>query len=824
MRPLFTFLSIFLLSSLAALAQSTGKISGIVKDEGGKGVPAATISLMEAASSSLVKTAVSDKDGKYEFVNIKGGNYLISVSSVGFAKTSSPSFLFSSDKPFDVPSITLIANATSLAGVTVQSARPFIETKLDKTIVNVDASPSNAGATALDVLEKSPGVIVGSDGSISLRGKQGVIVMMDGKPTYLSAADLVNMLKNMPASSLDQIEIMTNPSAKYDASGNSGIINIKTKKGRAPGFNGSVMIGLTTSIFRTMGTTYFLPKSQNSFTFNYRKGKVNFFGNYNPNVFRGRNSQSLYRNFYDEQTGALTGSLDQQVNFKFGNNNHTLKLGADFFADKKNTFGIVASGFQFMGHPTPVTIATSSNAAGQVRSTMISNADNDISFKNFTGNINWRHQFDTTGKELTADLDYVTYSNLTDMILSTTPYDGRGLAGTPLLLQGHLPSHINIYSFKSDYVKPYKNGRFEAGVKTSFVKNDNLVDYQNWVGEKWHNDNRSNHFIYEENINAAYVNANRQLKKWTIQGGLRVENTIAKGRQVTTNKDFDRKNTSLFPSAFLSYDATKNYKITASYSRRITRPNYQNLNPFIFFLDSLTFQRGNPLLKPQYTNNMELTQSLMGKYIVTLAYNNTTDVISQMIQQEDIPNSDVKKTFNTYDNVAKLNNISLSITAPIKLAKWWTGNFFSTVYNNHYTGFYNNNPLDVSATSFTANLTNTFTLGKGFTTELSGFYRYRSIEQLAILEPFYSMSLAAQKQVLQGKGTVRLNIRDPFGWQKFSGLTRYENIDMRFNSRPDLRQVTATFTYRFGKSTAQNQPRRRTLGSQEEQNRVGQGQ
>lgn len=273
-----------------------------------------------------------------------------------------------------------------------------------------------------------------------------------------------------------------------------------------------------------------------------------------------------------------------------------------------------------------------------------------------------------------------------------------------------------------------------------------------------------------------------------------------------------------------SYEVDKNNKLTASYSRRITRPNYQTLNPFIFFLDSLTYQRGNPYLKPQYSNNFELSHAFKGKFITTAAYNKTTDLISQMIQQEDVPNSDLKKTFNTFENVAQLTNISLSITAPVTIAKWWTTNFFSTVYNNHYKGFYNNEPIDVGATSFTANLTNTFTISKGFTAELSGFYRHKSVDQLSILNAFYQMSIGLQKQVMKGKGTLRINIRDPFAWQKFSGYTRYNDIDITFSNRPDLRQAGATFTYRFGKTSAQNTPRRRTLGSQEEQNRVGQGQ
>lgn len=543
-------LLLFLFAATNVVAQTTSKISGSTKDETGKPLPAVTVSLWQSEKTALQKTALTDKEGKYEFINVKAGKYFVTATSVGYVKDTSKTFTVAENSNVEMPAFALTVSATSLAGVTVESKRPFIETKLDKTVVNVDASPTNAGASALDVLEKSPGVMVNSDGAISLRGKQGVIVMMDGKPTYLSATDLANMLKNMPASALDQIEIMTNPSAKYDASGNSGIINIKTKKGKNDGFNGSIMLGYTTSIYRLNGSTYFLPKSQNSFNFNYRKNKVNIFGNYNPNYFRGRNTLGLHRNFYDSQTDVLTGSLSQQAYFKFGNNNQTLKVGMDYFADKKNTFGVVASGFAFFGHPTPQTIAESRNAAGVLRSTMVANTENHIDFKNFTGNLNWRHVFDTAGQEWTADFDYVTYSSTSDMLLTTTPYDANGVAGSNLLLKGYLPSHISIYSIKSDYVKPLKNGRFEAGIKSSWVTNNNVVDYQNWYNEKWYADNRSNHFIYDENINAAYVNINRQLKKWTLQGGLRLENTIAEGKQITSNTSFSRNNTSLFPSAF----------------------------------------------------------------------------------------------------------------------------------------------------------------------------------------------------------------------------------------------------------------------------------
>ena len=362
--------------------------------------------------------------------------------------------------------------------------------------------------------------------------------------------------------------------------------------------------------------------------------------------------------------------------------------------------------------------------------------------------------------------------------------------------------------------------RMEAGVKSSFVSNDNVVDYQRQLSDKsWMIDNRSNHFVYDENINAAYLNANKQLGKWSLQGGLRLENTIAKGLQVTNDSTFTRNFTNLFPSAFVSYAANKNNSVTLSYSRRITRPSYRDLNPFTFFLDSLTYQVGNPYLLPQFTNNLELNYAFKSRYIVGFNYNHTNDVISQIMRQDNAK----QITFLTSENVAKFRNIGVSITIPATIAKWWNTNFFTNIYNNRYEGIYNNEPLDIAYTSFSANLSNTFTIKPGFTAEISGFYRHTAVDQLTVVEPLYQMSLAASKQIMNGKGSLRLNIRDPFAWQRFKGKNQYGDIDMRFRNFPDVRQVTATFTLRFGKSTPQNQPRRRNSSSQEEQSRVGQG-
>ena len=539
-----------------------------------------------------------------------------------------------------------------------------------------------------------------------------------------------------------------------------------------------------------------MPKSQNSINFNWRRNKINFFGNYNPNYFRGRNTLTFENRFLDDNNN-ITGYNNTETRFLFGNNNHTLKLGLDWYANKKNIFGIVVSGFTFSGHPTPVTVGNLSDDDRKLESRLVSKTDNDIKFNNGTLNLNWKHNFDTTGKELTADFDYVTYSNTSDMSLKTEYYNSQLQLTGNSLLRGHLPSHIDIYTFKTDYVHPLKGGRIEAGLKVSYVKNNNEVNYENLIDDIWEKDLiRSNHFIYDENINAAYVNYNRQIKKWSFQAGLRVENLVAHGNQLgnqlVQQTKFKRDTTNLFPTAFISHTINDKNSMTVSYGRRINRPNYQDLNPFTFFLDSLSYRQGNIYLRPQYTHNIELSHSFKSKFITTLNYSATDDVISQ-ITKVDPNNPESKIRFVTVDNVAKFRNIGISITAPVTIAKWWNANIFTNVFNNQYEGVYDTIRIDMSFTSFMVNITNNLNFGKGYSGEISGFYRYKGINNLTEMEPIYQVSFGLQKQVMKGKGTLRLNVRDPFAWQKFEGLTKYGRIDGRFpRPRPDLYdQVTS---------------------------------
>jgi iron complex outermembrane recepter protein len=824
MKTLFTFFCC-LITTLTLAQPGSGKVRGTVTDHLNQGVDGATVSLLRSKDARLVKVAVSDKKGFFEFEKVANGEYIITITTTGFQKKTLEKFVISQEHPVkETGTVALALADKKLAEVTVTGKLPLIENKIDRTVVNVDAAPTNAGATALEILEKSPGISVDNDGNISLKGKQGVMVMMDGKQTYLSPADLANVLRNMPASALDQIEIMTNPPAKYDAAGNSGIINIKTKKSRNEGMNGSISTGGTMSLYKRNNVLLTPARSAESINLNYRKGKLNIFGNANYNYNENKSTLTITRNVY-EKTGNIDVTSIQNTIFDGRNNNYTLKLGLDFYQNKNTTWGIVLNGFKFFGRPRNASTQTLRKPDGSIDFLLLSNSSTKLNFGNYSGNINFKHRFDSTGKELTVDVDYVGYSNHNKSLLITDSYDEPGgITTSHSELKGDIPGMINIYSLKSDYTNPVnKVLRVDAGIKISYVENDNQIKYTRLAGSDWVKDARSNHFIYKEMINAAYVSMNRQWKKIGVQAGLRLENTIARGRQVINDSPFTRNYTSLFPTLYLNYPVNKAHNVTLSYGRRITRPNYQDLNPFVWFLDSLTYRQGNPFLLPQYANNIEFRHAYKNGVTTVLNYAVTGDVISQILKQNG------RTTYLTPDNVASLKNIGISVTVPVKFTKWWTSNMFFNLFHNDFEGVYfnasknQNDAIDVAYTSYMVNITNTFSFKKGWSGELSGWYRGKTVEQLNIANEMYFMTLGAQKTILKGKGTLRLNFRDPFHWQKYSGYTRYSNIDVRLSNRWNNRALSLNFSYRFGKSTVQ-QARRRTTGTNEEESRAGQQQ
>lgn len=816
MRKILTMLVFsFTIVSFTSYAQTeSGKITGTVIDGNVKTIEAATITLLNAKDSSVVKLSYADKSGKYEFDGIPAGKYIISISAIGHAIGFSDLIELTPEKNIlTVKTIELIPQAKSLTAVVITTKKPLIEQKIDRMIVNVDAAVTNVGTSALEVLEKSPGVTVDKDGKISLKGKQGVQIYIDGRPTYLSGTDLANYLQSLSSSQLDQIEIMTNPPAKYEAAGNSGIINIKTKKTKQFGYSGSISSTISQAKYTRLNE---------SVNFNYRKNKVNIFTTLGYNKRNSYQNLDIQRKFIEAGTKDIKSHFDQESRIREKGQAFNAKLGADYSISKKTTAGIVLTGFYGPGNFSNTSDVMIYDQNRILQSQTLASTNNKRDWKNFSSNLNFRHVFDSIGRELTADIDYLKYRGMNDQDLVNAYYDAVGNPTTKAdTLYGNLPQDIDIKTAKLDYTHPLKKGaKFEAGVKTSFVKTDNNAIYDSLnYGVRVRDIGRSNYFIYEENVNAAYVNYSRPLtKKIFAQFGLRLENTVAKGNQVTSEVEFKRNYTQLFPTAYFQYKANEKNSFGLNYGRRINRPNYEDLNPFILFLDKYTFQQGNPNLRPQFSHNIELSHTYKGFLTTTLNYTNTTDIINEVIEQ----NIDMNESFIKKSNIAKQRQFGLAINAGGQLTKWWSGNVYANVFNNNFEGLINGDFVEIGATTAQFNVSNQFKFGKTWSAELSGYANTGGIDGVFRIKGFGMMNMGISKQILKGKGSLRFNVRDMLYSQKIKGEIKYSNVDAAFQQQRDSRQFSIGFNYRFSKGKANGQ-KRKTGGASEEQNRVNTG-
>lgn len=795
------------LNGIFALAQQTA-VKGKIIDNNSKAVNAATVSLLKSEDSSIIKTILSDEAGNFLIENNTGGNFLISASAVGHQKIYSSAFVIFENNISVLNTIALVPVEKTLDNVSVVAKKAFIERKLDKTVVNVEASITSAGSTAMEVLEKSPGVSVDKDGKISLKGKQGVIILIDGKQTYMGAQDLANYLQAMPAANLEQIELMPNPSAKYDASGNSGVINIKTKRNKQKGFNGSVK--------NTLAVGKYL-RSLNTINLNYKNGKFNVFSTFGVNHRKSFQQLDINRKYYDANS-KLNAIFDQTATFIRSNNNNNAKVGVDFYATKKTTIGILFNGSISPSAQDGTNISYLKNADAVTNSILRSNNTDKEKWKNAGLNLNLRHVFDSTGRELTVDVDALQYKSLHDQFFQSDSYTAAWVKQSSEVLTSILPATINVYSAKVDYVQPFKSGlKMETGIKTSIVNTDNVADYFNVIGGAPVVDNdKTNQFKYEENINAGYLNFSKEFKKWSLQTGLRLENTNYKGNQfgnpVKPDSTFSRSYTGLFPTMFAGYKLNNKNQFGFSYGRRISRPDYESLNPFIFFIDKYTYEAGNPFLKPMYANVFEISHTYNKFLTSTFNYTHSKDMFNEYFEQSGFA------TIVKQNNYGSIDDISLSLNAEVKPTKWWTIMPYAELNYNKVNSQLYAFELKTSGTGFSTNINNQFSFKNGWNAELSGFFRSKMKRGQFEIASMNQMSTGVSKQILKNKGSLKLNIADVFYTGRQKGVVNIQNTVAAFMQRRDSRTVGITFSYRFGKPLKIQQ--RKSGGAGDEQNRI----
>lgn len=796
---IFMWLLLLFTNVLSAQTMQNFSLSGSIKSDKAEQME---INLLDA-DNKLIKTEIADSNGKFGFNDLKGGTYHLKISRNGSEVYHSDNISLADN--MTLPSIDLAVK--SIEGVTITKAKPMIERQDGKMIMNVENSIASTGNSAFEVLEKAPGINIDNNDNISLRGKGNLLIQIDGKNTPMTGSDLANYLKGIPSSTIDKIEFITNPSSKYDAAGSS-IINIKLKKEQRKGTNGSISTSLG------MGKYV---KNNNSISINHRNKKINIFGSYSFAYREAYNGLVLDRNFYENNNFKEAFIQDNYLKFKF--NNHIAKAGMDYYMNDKNvlgfSIGLVSNKFNLDGDNFNTTLGSNYTPKSTFNT---QNTSND-NWTNVSFNLNHKYTIDSLGSEISTDFDYINYSNSSLQNFETRTHQIIGNTDQLDIMKGDMDGKLNIYSLKSDLTKNFKNEwKLESGIKTSFVKTDNDMKFFDVDNGVLHPDLRkTNHFIYEENINAVYGNVSKKWDKFKATAGLRLENTNVKGTQLATNQLNKRNYTQLFPSAVLSYDLTEKSSLEVNLSRRITRPSYNQLNPFKLYLDPTTMRAGNQDLNPQTTMNYELTYSLSNKYFATLSYSRTSDNITDILKP--ITEDGQNVTVQTFENLNSVSYYGLYLIAPVKVMKWWDMNNSANFYYGSYTGNVSGTQINNKGNfTFNINSINSFKLGNGFTAELTGNYKAKEVYAYLNVSPNWYLNIGAQKK-FKNNSILKFSFTDVFFTSNIKGQTVYNDYLENFAVKRDTRVVTLSYTYNFG-SSKNGQPRK-TGGAEDLKQRVG---
>lgn len=792
-------------------AQTLYNVSGKLMDSKGTDIDLAMIALMNEADS-LLKAEYSDKDGSFEFSAIKEGTYTLNVRMLGFESIEKKIKISGQNQQITLDPIVLENRVQMLDAVTVTAKTPYIERKIDRTVVNVDALIANSGSNALEALERAPGISIDQNGNIKLKGRSGVTVFIDDKPTYLSGSELENYLKSLPAGTVKQIEIMPNPPAKYDAAGNSGVINIITKRSKTFGFHGNTVLSLQQGRYT---------RSNNSLNLNFNKNKINIYANINGgfrNSFQDLNINRYYKN---DQNIRTTSFSQNSFIVKDGQSINT-KVGLDYYVNDKTTVGISAKGLLNLSGDETDNTAYVRDAQLHIINRVIADNTTDNTFDNGTFNIYLKQLLDTVGSVLTVDADYVRYTSGSKQVFKNYIYNPENIKTYEDQIDGEIPSVISIYAAKADYSKPINaTTKLEAGIKSAFTKTDNEAIYSRTIdGETKADYGLSNRFLYDEWIHAGYVNINTSIGRLGLQLGLRAENTTLKGNQlgniVQADSSFTRSYFNVFPTFYATYqaDSVGNHVWSFSFGRRIDRPFFQDLNPFISPLDKFTFYGGNPGLLPTYSNNYSITHSFKNTINTTISYAKTIDGINETLEIKD------GIYYSRPGNISTNHTISLSMEATADISKWYKLNMYGELGHQIFKSALYTEQLNSSGTYTAFSATNSFQLGKGWNADLRGDYQSNIVYAQLLIKSFGTLNMAIQKKILKDMGSLKLSVNDILYTRRADGIiNNLRNTDADWNSRLDTRAATIAFSYRFGKSTS-NKPKHTGTGSESEQQRV----
>lgn len=805
MKIVFSVIAILFLVVSAIGQQGSVKLKLI--DNNNNSLSNVSVFLLAAKDSQVVKIQVSDATGVAVFQELTPGDYLIKANHVGYRDFVLSQKIVAQNTPNAI-TIRMETVSNQLGDVTVQTKKQFIELGTNKTIINMDASLTNIGTSVLEALGKLPGVTVDRNGTISLKNKAGVTILVDGKPTYLSGSNLIAYLNAMGSDQVSTIEIEEHPSSKYDAQGNAGVINIKTKKYDKRGVFGSLSSSFAQGRY---------PKQNNSFNFNMHLGAVNFFLNYNFNISSGYTTLYADRKYFETDNTTIKSILIQDFFDKTSGHSHSLRTGIDYTINPTTTLGISFNGI-FVNRPTyGHSYAAWQNAQGEPDSSSTTKLSYLINFRNIGASLNF-HKYFSKKTELSIDADLIGYRiHNTSSFENTNP--ANGVVQTYL---GDMPTKLNIISAKADLARKINdNTGFEAGWKSSHTSTNNLGQYSfnDGLGSGFIDDlTKSNNFLYDETNHALYADIKTQKGKWSLYAGLRYEFTSYKGHQLGNalikDTTFRKNYNSIFPNVSIGYTLDSLNEFSLTVDRRIDRPQFQKLNPFTFIINKYTYQTGNPGFLPAFTWSASISHNYKGKLISEISYSRVTDYFSQLFYSR--PDGLV---IYTEGNIGSETDIGASVSLQLKPFKWWSFTSGISVDDKTIKGKVITD-IHAHITQATFNINNQLNFNNNWFAEISGSYTSKSQSDIQeVLEPYGQLAVSVSKLFWKNKLNIKLGARDIFHTQWMKGLTQFQQSNEYFKETFDTRVIGLAVTYKFGKTFKTNH--RTDRAAEEEIERAG---
>jgi outer membrane receptor protein involved in Fe transport len=784
---------------------ATGVVTGTVLDDSNsEPLMYASVVLHSMRDSSMVTGAITNEKGVFIIEKVPAGRYFVAINYVGYPRKEVNSIVVTPREPLYEMGIIRVEPSTSmLSEVTIEASRQLMEVGLDRRVINVDSELTAAGGTALDLMQNVPSVAVDFDGNVSLRGSSNVTILVDGRPSGLTGLSGSDALQQIPSNMIERIEVITNPSARYSPDGTSGIINIVLKKQREPGYNG--MLSLNTS----PGNSY-----TGSLNLNYKTGNVNFFANYSG---RFNNMGGAGYNF---RTSFLSDTtfLDQETVFENQMNSQNFGFGADYQFNRFNTLTFSVMYNSWARLSDNLTDYNSLSGDMSLVNFFTRSSGNDMDNQGMNYSLNYRRTYQQRLREWNTD---VVFSNRAMNFGEDNVQRFYDISRNPLntvdLLENTITDGSNrMFSVQTDYIQPLGEDRkLELGARAYMRQMDsdfNFLNYdydrQDWIN----NPGLSNRFVYDEQVFAAYGIFSTMFGKYSLQAGLRLEQTYTQADQRTTSQVYKDDYLNLFPTMHLRRSFEKNQSAQISYSRRINRPNNRFLNPFVSYTDPYDLSFGNPQLKPEFINSYELGYTRFWQKTTinpSLFYRYTDGMITRFRTMDE-----AGIAYTTFENLNRATSYGAELILSQQLFPWWRANGTFSYYRQIVEGSGPMMEMQNDSYSWSARLVNNITMGRGWDLQVNGFYRSPVVMLQGEMKEMYSADLGLRKTVLDRKGTVSLRVSDMFNTQAFRMYNYGDNFTIDMERRRNSRMVYVGFTYRINEyNNRRNQRSRQQMDS-----------